>query len=591
MTGSKRRRKGNNSPSKNASTAGNVEREVSPKLPTSGQILGVLVRSLGISHPSLGDKTAQRYFSGRLENRVKESSRDNIIAAISETLAESIFVGTPVREGEGHSNSSWLAEVLNWHAANWDRFRAFLHPRMMRVYPSHLASIWRAYIRLVAVDLALRAATHIHLSGASSDALEFLDWAGVGRRGEFLNKNRRAAGVSIDALAEAADVSRNAVEAWLYQGARPSDNNLASIVAAFVSDADSDEYYHLLRQLRMLYWVSDVAGLLGEIIGPDSVDEAISRLHRYASQLCIIMGIVDEMDATRRWDVLSSIATLGAHSSFSEALLAFLVSNEADVEWKKDLTAVASDWTRRVLEINLDVHRAEVDDLILQTEGQILKNWDVGNPEAYAHYQRSMELQVQGRMREAVAEVARAAELDPLDPANHFTLGSVKGGIGAQQGDAALIEEGIEECWLAATLDPVWILPWAEIGLILFSSGRPKEAVAHLKAVEPERRPLDTRYYSTLGLALRELGRYEESLTAFESCLELNPDDLLMVIVSTVTAALAGNKAKLRQYAKMARHMGASKELDDLLHGIKMAKAAAQRARNGAGQRPKIRRF
>ena len=53
--------------------------EAVPGLPTSGQILGVLVRSLGITHPHLGDKTAQRFFSGRLKDRVMESSRARII--------------------------------------------------------------------------------------------------------------------------------------------------------------------------------------------------------------------------------------------------------------------------------------------------------------------------------------------------------------------------------------------------------------------------------------------------------------------------------------------------------------------------------
>ena len=54
--------------------------EAVPGLPTSGQILGVLVRSLGITHPHLGDKTAQRFFSGRLRERVMECSRARIAA-------------------------------------------------------------------------------------------------------------------------------------------------------------------------------------------------------------------------------------------------------------------------------------------------------------------------------------------------------------------------------------------------------------------------------------------------------------------------------------------------------------------------------
>ena len=570
MPGSKHRRKKKISRSKSSTgSAGNVPREATPKLPTSGQILGVLVRSLGITHPNLGDKTAQRYFSGRLESRVKESSRDKIIAAISETLAASIFVATPVREDEGcSSDSSWLAAVLDWHAVNWDRFRAFLRPRMMRVYPDHWALVWRAYVRLAAIDLALRAAAHVHIAGASPDALEFLHWTGVGRRGEYLSRKRREAGVSLYVLAESTGVSDNTVAAWLYEGARPSDDNLASIAGALATDANPDKCNHLLRELRRLYWVSDVLGILGEIIGTKSVHEIVGRLRQYASLLC---GIIDDrLDAAVRRDVLGSLATLGSQSEFSGALLAALISHESDGEWKEDLTAAAGIWTRRVLAVNLGIHRAEEEDLIRRTEGRVLKDWDVSNPKAYAHYQRSVELQIQGRIHEAIAEVARAAELDPLDPANHFTLGSVKGGIGAKQGDTALVEEGLQACWLAATLDPAWILPWAEIGFILLESGRPEEAVEHLLAAGPERAPLDTRYYCALGAALREMGRYEESLKAFESCLELDPDDPPVVAATAVTAALAGDKAKSNWYAKTARHMGASDELD--LH-LELAKA------------------
>ena len=155
-----------------------------------------------------------------------------------------------------------------------------------------------------------------------------------------------------------------------------------------------------------------------------------------------------------------------------------------------------------------------------------------------------------------------AVKLDPLDPANHFTLGSYKGDIGAKQGNAALVQEGLEACWVAATLDQEWILPWAEIGFILLESGRPGEAVDHLRAVPPERRPLDTRYYSALGAALRETGRFGESLNAFEACLELNPDDPVIVAAAAVAAALAGDKVKSRLHARTARHMGVSDELD-----------------------------
>ena len=68
----------------------------------------------------------------------------------------------------------------------------------------------------------------------------------------------------------------------------------------------------------------------------------------------------------------------------------------------------------------------------------MLCGWDISNPEAYVHYRRFWELQLQGRIHEAIAELEMAVKLDPLGPANHFTLGSFKGGMGAKQGNAAL---------------------------------------------------------------------------------------------------------------------------------------------------------
>ena len=296
------------------------------------------------------------------------------------------------------------------------------------------------------------------------------------------------------------------------------------IASALAPGDETEDRNRLLREFRRLYWVSDVAEVLGGFIGTDDTDEIVGRLHRYAGRL---YAVIDErMDAAVKPDVLGSLAAVGAHSEFSRGLFEALIPGEPDEEWQEDLRAAASNWTRRVLAVNLDVHEAEVDALIRDTDGGVLRDWDVSNPEAYAHYRRFGELQLQGRIHEAMAELEMAVKLDPLDPANQFTLGSFKGSLGARQGNAALVQEGLEACWVAAELDKTWVLPWAEIGFILLESGRPGEAVDHLRAISPERRPLDTRYYSALGAALRNTGRFSEALkAAFEACLELNPDD------------------------------------------------------------------
>ena len=144
-----------------------METEVSPQLPTSGQILGVLAKSMGLNDPRLRSKNAQRYFSGRIETMVKESSRSEILDAISDSLAE---LGFEVRPQTGEATSaSVLPSILDWHAVHWDRMRTFLLPRMDRVYPSHLAAVWQAYLRLAIIDLALRVAAHLHVTESASD--------------------------------------------------------------------------------------------------------------------------------------------------------------------------------------------------------------------------------------------------------------------------------------------------------------------------------------------------------------------------------------------------------------------------------------
>ena len=546
-----------------------MESEIAPTLPTSGQILGVLVKAMGLRDPRLGSKTAMRYFSGRHESLVKESSRSDVIEAFSDALAELGFESSP-RAG-GVNPASVLAQSLDGQAVRWDRMRNFILPRMSRVYPGHIATVRMAYLRLATIDLALRIAAQLHVTETSPAALDFLKWIGDSRRGAYLNEKRKGAAVSLLGFAEAVGVSDSTVESWVYHRARPSDKNIVKIGKALAPEGDSHECERIVRDLRLLYWVSDVAGMLGSHVGTEAVEELVARLRRYASQA--YLAIDGESEANRSPNDLAELATAGASAPLAQPLLATLSGHESDDEWKEDLLSAGSDWVGRVLRANLQVHQTEVDALIEETDGRILKNWEVRNPKAYEHYQRSIELQMQGRTNEALSEVARAVELDPLDPANHFTMGSAKGHIGSRTSDENLVKEGLEACWIAAKLAPDWILPWAEIGWILAESGRAREAVEHLRAVSPECGPLDSRYYGALGVALRAEGHYADSLAAFESALELNPDDMPAALAAAGVALLAGDKIRSNRHRKVARHLGATDELDRHLEMMEAVKS------------------
>ncbi len=532
-----------------------AEREVNPRLPTSGQILGALVSRLGIKHHLLQNRTARRYFTGDPERLVKDSTREEIIGAIAQVLTDSGFVESPQEREANYKSAPILASMLQWHADHWDLTRSFLRRRTIGVLPGNLSKVWEAYVRLAVVDLAFRVAAHLHLAGSSPSALEFLRHIDHKGRGEYLNEKRRQAGLTLEDLAAKVNVDDHTVDSWMYKGTRPTDHNLARTAEVMANNTEGSMTSDIALELRALYWVSDVAALLSEHIGSQAVDDAIGRLHRYAEST--YRAIDDRLPAENRAEDLTVLADWGVGSRLAEPLLSALIEQERDDEWREDLRPFGIDWIRRVLSVNLGVHLAEVDDRIKKTEGRLLENWEVRNPDAYAHYRRSQEFQMQGRLHEALAEVEIAARLDPLDPANHFTLGSVKTGIGIGRGDTALVDEGLSALWIAAKLDPTWIVPWTEIGSTLHHTGRSVEAVEHLRNVNPECGPLDSRYHSTLGTACWKLGQLPEALAAFEASLELDPEETSALLAASEIALLVGDHEKHRRYLRRARHFGA----------------------------------
>ena len=528
---------------------------VTPRLPTSGQILGVLVSRLGIKHPDLQNRTARRYFAGDPDQLVKDSTREVIIEAIAQVLTDSGFVESPQEREGSYKSAPILASMLRWHADNWDLFRSFLRRRTIDVLPRNLSKVWEAYVRLAVIDLAFRVAAHLHLAGSSPSALHLLGHIDQKGRGDFLNKKRQQAGLTLEDLAAKVKVDDHTVDAWMYKGTRPTDDNLAKTAEVLASKTEGSITSDIALELRALYWVSDVAELLSEHIGSQAVDDAIGRLRQYAEST--YRAIDDQLPAENRDEELTILADWGTGSSFAEPLLSALIEQEPDDEWREDLLPTGMDSIRRVLSANLGVHLAEVDDHILKTEGRSPEHSVVSNPEAYTHYRRSLELRLQGKLHEALAEAEIAAGLAPLVPANHSMIGSIKTDIGIARDDTALVNEGLNALWLAVKLEPSWILPWTQIGRTLHYTDRSAEAVEHLLNVNPECGPLDSEYHSALGAAYWKLGHLPEALEAFEASLELDPEETSALLAASEIALLIGDHEKNRRLLRRARHFGA----------------------------------
>ncbi len=535
-----------------------TERASIPRLPTSGQILGALVSKLGIKHSVLQSRTARRYFSADPDHLVKDSTREKIIEAVAEVLTDSGFVASsPVRE-ENHKLGPTLASMLKWHADNWDLMRSFLRRRTMPVLSRNLPMVWEAYVRLAVVDLALRVAAHLHLAGSSPAALELLICTSREARGHYLNQKRRQAGLTLEKLAEKIDVDDHTVDAWMYQGVRPSNDNLTQVATVLADGIEGSNVSDVALELRTLYWISDVAGLLAEHIGREAVEEAIERLRRYTgATYCIIE---DWLPAEDRIADLTVLADLGSGARLASPLLEALIEQEPDENWREDLRPFGMDWMRRILSANLNAHLSGVDDPGEKAESYSTGEGDAGNSEADSHYRRSLELDMQGRSHEAVDEMETAIRLDPLNPKYHCSLGLMKTGPAMWTGRTPLVDEGLNALWMAVALEPGWILPWTKIGETLHDTGRSEDAAEHLRNVSPDRGPLDSDYYSALGAACWKTGELAEALSAFEKSLELDPEETSALLAASEIALLTGDNEKHRRYLRMAKHFGAEED-------------------------------
>ena len=153
--------------------------------------------------------------------------------------------------------------------------------------------------------------------------MDLLGYTNRTARGDYLNQKRRRAGLSLDDLAERVEVHYHTVDAWMYHGARPSNDNLVKIAESLADKIEGSTTSGITLELRALYWVSDVASLLAEHIGAEAVDEAIGRLHRYAEATYRI--VEDQFPAGDRAANLIVLADLGVGARLANPLLTALI--------------------------------------------------------------------------------------------------------------------------------------------------------------------------------------------------------------------------------------------------------------------------
>ena len=554
--------------------------------PLSGRIIGVLVRELHLRNSVLSSKQAQRYFRGQ---RVSVKKKYEIIASVGQALVDNgIVPPSPFLQQRTMPLSRAIGEAIGWYAEQWDELVSLLRSASAPVDRPDLAAL--AYLRLAAIDLALRATAVLWLAGLPTPAEDTPNWAETNSGGNFLkgflNRCRRL-GVTRETFSEKMDVSVNTVDSWLDKGARPRVEHLDIIAAELASHIDDVDAATLRQQLRRHYAFSAICDLLSTHLGRDAVIELATNLTKYISRNFAGLKAHSKLEADDAARRQFFILLLGANFVGSEHLLRALWRREDDPLWRTELMAASKPWhlrltyvmqclggleqaVRRAHEeygIPPDFFESNIDHVLRAiqsdptrphfTDHSKLNELNFVRVKGDAKFSAGNRMlqygqaKSEGDYRTAIEHVRRAVELQPENASYHFHLGATLG-VGGE------VSEGINECFIDAELDPEWELPKVEVGIILLNAGRNEEAREYLEKLAQEGKSLSAHLAFNLGTARSRCGAYDEGLSALEIALRLQPAHALAANEAAHCAFMADDRRKGIRLAKFADSLGAS---------------------------------
>ena len=568
--------------------------------PLSGPILGVVVRELHLHNDVLANdvlagKTAQRYFSGL---RVKDDSKHEVFEAIGKALVDHGIIPTsPFLEREGLPLARVISIGIAWYADQWDRLVGYMRSTSAPVERPDLAAT--SYLRLAMIDLALRTSAALWLAELPTPDEGTPLWAqdkgGAKYLRQLLDKCRESKPTR-DQLAERLGVSINTIDSWLDTNTRPSRANIDGIaeeLARYIPDLDSEA---IKNRLRLHYTLCALCDLLREHLGRNTVIDLATALVRFTSRNLAGLRQFSKLapeDAAKRQLL---ILLLGTRFVSSEHLLKALWRREHDRVWRTDLMAASKPWHLRLThvaqhlgrldkamqlaheEYGIPVETAEkLMDKVLRdvqsdltrpgrTDPSELEGKMVVRVKGDAKYSaRNRMIQFSQAISErdfetAILHVRRAVELQPESAEYHFHLG-------ATLGIAGEVEEGIQECWISANLDPTLELPRVEVGIILLNADRNEEAREHLESVARSRDSLSPHLGFNLGVARLRCDNPSGALEVLEKAIKAKPDHALALDVAAHCAFLVNDQGKGRELAKLADQFGQSETYRDWKEG------------------------
>ncbi len=567
--------------------------------PVSGVLLGSLVEVLALRQTKAGAKlngsTPRRLFRGE---GIKDDSRRETVAMIAAALVELGLGLPPLGLPDDVRPREVLVGWLEACALRWDQLAGAVRS------DSCVVLEWTepvaAFLRLVAVDMAVRHAAMLLLGGLPAPPEGVPDWARERGGGLLARALTKQTSLTRDALAAAVEVSPTTIDAWLGGTARPTDANLDDL-AFVLSNHGVGTQEDVLARLRRHAALAVLVDQFGRYAPRERLEEIaaahvrfVRDLHRelevyFRSSMIVLPGF-DRADAV-------ALLVAGADAPRAHPLLAEMHEREAHRLWRAELEAVAARaWLPRlqhVLRVASGKREAAaalatmtglspqdaaslVDrcalaamaDLTTVTPADLCETHPDGSrwirvkgDAAFSARNRMVQAMEADQRRDyptAVVHTRRAVELMPLDPKYQFFLGAFLGLLIIHERPADwrdVREDALRHLDLAIQLDPRWPTPRREIGILFMNTGEPDRALEYLERASGEIEP-DVHFLEALGESRFRAKDLEGARAAFEQAVALQPNHGPALDRGALCSFLLGDGPRGQELAKRAKMLG-----------------------------------
>ena len=548
-------------------------------IPYSGQIIGAVVEALDIKDEVLTNRTAKRYYSGIT---VSEYSLRQIYITLGKRLVDLGIVPTPsLFEQYDVSMPNITTASMARVAKKWDSLCATIQSRSGRIQDYGQAI--EGFCRLIVIDLALRIASWLRIAKLPPPEPKTPQWAEENGAGKMLRMLLSQAGITRDQFSARVEVTHISVDNWFDGKVRPIPSHIGFMTETFAKLISGASKHNLQAQLQRQFTIAYLADVLAKNIGREAVVELATSLYRF---IWLILEDIEAMDRPPIEEVAGEefeILRYGTDEPGSHILLRNLALVETDTRWKKDILASTTGWGLRFEEIagqssspgasaglaqelpaaakREDTKDGTEEDLGKFKEDSWLK------PEDYARIRSGDLRMLTERLKGGIDDLRLIVKRHPLSAQAHVALGSFLGMVGKHLSNREMINEGVNECKIAAALCESWDMPLVEPGIILINVGRYDEALSELENAVNKLPSITPHLAMNRGYAFMQLRKYEQALSDFEFIIKSRPDYATALDNAAHCAFMLSDRAKGIKYAKEPRKYGEQHAFNDWRKG------------------------